>query len=389
MVGRHVWLTFAGIAAAIVVSLAAQGDSPALKDLMPKGMLIGAALNEAQSDGKDAVATAIVTRHFNTITPENALKWERVHPEPERYAFEPVDRLVAFGQQQGMRVVGHVLLWHQQTPAWVFAGKDGARADRETVLARLRSHIETVAGRYKGRLHGWDVVNEALEEDGSPRKSAWQETIGDDYIARAFEYAHAADPEAELYYNDFNLWKPEKLEGALRIANDLKARGLRIDGIGEQGHYVIDGPSAAEVDTMIARIAAAGFKVHITELDVDVLPRDPKVWGADLAQKAKMRETSDLYVKGLPDEQQQRLATRYADLFKVFVKHRDTVARVTFWGVTDRTTWLHNFPVPGRTNHPLLWDRDGRPKPAFDAVVRVLRGTGSSGRSGQQGVQRE
>jgi endo-1,4-beta-xylanase len=366
-------LSSVGIALAAVV-LAAQGRTePALKSLVPPGMLIGAALNQDQSDGHDTMSVAIVTHHFNTITPENMLKWERVHPEPRRYTFEPVDRLVAFGERHGMKVVGHALVWHQQTPKWVFSRDDGSPADRATLTARLKEHIDAVAGRYRGRIHGWDVVNEALEEDGTLRKSPWREILGDDYVALAFEHARAADPQAELYYNDYNLWKPEKLEGALRIARDLRARGLRIDGIGEQGHYVIDGPSVAEVESMVQKIAAAGFKVHITELDVDVLPRDPEVWGADLARQAKIREATDLYVKGLPDAQQRQLAERYAELFAMFARHRESIARVTFWGVTDRHTWLHNFPVRGRTNHPLLWDRDGRPKPAFDAVVAALK----------------
>jgi endo-1,4-beta-xylanase len=361
--------------ALVAAALSAQGRAePGLKDLMPRGMLIGAALNDAQVDGRDPHAVALVPRHFDTITPENALKWERVHPEPEKYNFQPVDRLMTFAEKHELAVVGHTLLWHQQTPKWVFAGDTGGLADRETLLARLRGHIDAVAGKYRGRIHGWDVVNEALEEDGTLRKSPWLQIIGDDYVALAFEYAQKADPRAELYYNDYNLWKPEKLAGALRIARQLRERGLRIDGIGEQGHYVIDGPSATEVEAMVKAIGAAGLKVHITELDIDVLPRDPSVWGANLEQKAKLREKSDLYVKGLPDAQQRQLADRYAQLFTVFTRHPDTVARVTFWGLTDRTTWLHNFPVPGRTNHPLLWDREGRPKPAFDAVVEVLKG---------------
>jgi endo-1,4-beta-xylanase len=362
------------VAALAAVAVAAQGRTePALKGLVPPGMLIGAAVNQEQSDGKDTTSVAIVTHHFNTITPENMLKWERVHPEPGRYDFEPVDRLVAFGERHGLKVVGHTLVWHQQTPKWVFTKDDGSRADRAALAARMKEHIDAVAGRYRGRIHGWDVVNEALEEDGTLRKSPWREILGDDYIALAFEYARAADPKTELYYNDYNLWKPEKLEGALRIARDLRARGLRIDGIGEQGHYVMDGPSVAEVESMVQKIAAAGFKVHITELDVDVLPRDEEVWGADLAKQAKIREVTDLYVKGLPEAQQRQLAQRYAELFAVFARHHESIARVTFWGVTDRHTWLHNFPVRGRTNHPLLWDRDGRPKPAFDAVVEVLK----------------
>jgi endo-1,4-beta-xylanase len=359
---------------AIVAAGAARGDEePSLKELVPAGMLIGAALNQAQSDGQDDTALRIVTRHFNTVTAENLLKWENVHPEPDRYEFGPADRYVAFGHDRGLKVIGHTLLWHQQTPAWVFEGKDGALPDRETLLNRLRTHIEAVAGRYRGRIHGWDVVNEALEEDGTLRKSPWLQAIGEDYIEKAFELASQADPDAELYYNDFNLTKPEKRAGALRIVRRLRDRGLRVDGIGEQGHWLMDVPAVDDIDRTIADFTAAGMKTLITELDVDVLPRDPSMYGADLNAKAKMRVETNLYPDGLPAAQQEQQAKRYADVFGVFMRHRGQIVRVTFWGVTDAQTWLHNFPIPGRVNHPLLWDRSGRPKPAFDAVVRTLK----------------
>jgi endo-1,4-beta-xylanase len=367
------------LAAAAGTHASSDRTEPALKTLVLKGVLIGAAINQAQSDGQETIGLGIVTHHFNTISPENILKWQLIHPEPERYDFAPADRYVALGQKHGMAVIGHTLVWHQQTPAWVFGGKDGAKPDRETLLARMRTHIEAVAGRYRGRIHGWDVVNEALNDDGTLRKTPWLEVIGEDYIAKAFEYARAADPHAELYYNDYNLWKPEKREGALRIVKQLRDRGLRVDGVGEQGHYMLESPSAAEIDATIAAIAAAAMKPMITELDVDVLPRDSAMYGADLAKKAKFQAETNLYPTGLPPDKQQELARRYADIFDVVMKHRDTLARVTFWGVADGQSWLNDFPVPGRINHPLLWDREGRPKPAFAAVVDAL----NSGRAGR------
>jgi endo-1,4-beta-xylanase len=349
----------------------AAAEPPALKSLVPPGLRIGAALSRAQSDGRDAAGVAIVVRQFNSISPENLLKWEAVHPDPDRYDFEPSDRYVEFGRGHGMFVVGHVLLWHQQTPAWVFAGEGGKRADRKTLLARLQSHIATVVGRYRGRIGGWDVVNEALDEDGTLRRTPWLEGIGEDYIAKAFEFARAADPGAELYYNDYNLWKPAKGDAAVRLVQGLKAKGLRVDGIGEQGHWGIDDPPLAAIDGVLGAIRASGTRALITELDIDVLPRDPDMWGADLSKKATIRAATNIYPDGLPPAVQERLARRYADLFTLFLKH--DVGRVTFWGVTDATSWLHNFPIPGRVNYPLLWDRDGREKPAFDAVADVLR----------------
>ncbi len=361
----------AGAAALAAAVPGAAGEAPALKSLTPPGLRIGVALNRAQSDGGDAAGLAIASRHFDSITPENLLKWQAVHPEPGLYDFEPADRFVELGRSRGMFVVGHVLVWHQQTPAWVFAGEGGKKLDRETLLARLREHVATVVGRYRGRIGGWDVVNEALEEDGSLRKTPWLEAIGEDYVAKAFELAHAADPSAELYYNDYNLWKPAKRDAAIRLVQGLRAKGLRVDGIGEQAHWGIDDPPLAAIDAALAAIRASGTTPLITELDIDVLPRDPDMWGADLAKKAKIRAATNVYPDGLPDAVQQGLARRYADVFTLFLKHR--VGRVTLWGVTDATTWLHDFPIPGRVNYPLLWDRDGREKPAFDAVAEVLR----------------
>jgi endo-1,4-beta-xylanase len=353
------------------VGLAA--EPPELKEVAPRGFLIGAAVNMKLVDGQDAVGATIVARHFNSITDENVLKPGPIHPAPERYNFEPGDRYVAWGQAHGMFVVGHCLVWHHQTPGWFFAGKDGAKLDRETALLRMKAHIDTVVGRYRGKVGGWDVVNEAFEDDGTWRKTPWFEAIGEDFVAKAFEYAHAADPEAELYYNDYNLWKPEKCAAAVRLVKDLEARGLRVDAIGEQAHWGLGDPKLTQVEVMLATIKEAGFKVHITELDLDVLPRDPEMWGADLSKQSKIRATTNLYPNGLPETVQREQARQYGALFALFMRYRDIVGRVTFWGVTDADSWLHNFPIPGRVNYPLLWDREGKPKPAFDAVLEALQ----------------
>ncbi|MGH9162424.1 MAG: endo-1,4-beta-xylanase [Vicinamibacteraceae bacterium] len=359
--------------ALIVATVVIRGEEPALKEVVPKGLLIGAAVNQRQVEGKDAIGRGVIVRHFNSVTPENLLKWQPIHPELDTYRFEPADRYVGFGQEHGLTVSGHTLIWHQQTPDWVFVGEDGAKADRETVLSRMRAHIETVVGRYRGRIHGWDVVNEALNEDGTFRETPWLEALGQEYIAKAFEYAHAADPNAELYYNDYNLWKPAKRKAALRIVDELRRRGLRIDGVGEQAHYMLDGPSIGEIEAAITGLASSGLRVMITELDIDVLPRDPEMRGADLSQQKEFLEETNLYPDGLPAVQQQRLARRYAEIFALVMRHRDKLSRVTFWGVTDDQSWLNNFPLRGRVNYPLLFDRQGQPKAAFNAVVNVLK----------------
>jgi endo-1,4-beta-xylanase len=261
------------IAALAVTPTVATQHTAALKDVVPKGWLIGAAVNQNQSDGRDTVAVELVSRQFNSITPENLLKFQSIHPEPDRFTFDAQDRYVAFGLERGMTVIGHTLVWHSQTPAWVWAGADGNLADRATMLERMRTHIATVVGRYKGEIRGWDVVNEALNEDGTLRDSPWRRGIGDDYIAKAFEFARAADPDAELYYNDYNLAsRPDKRAGAIRIIKDLQQRRLRIDAVGEQGHWRLESPTTAEIDQTITELRATGVKVMITELDVNLLP---------------------------------------------------------------------------------------------------------------------
>jgi endo-1,4-beta-xylanase len=343
----------------LLVPAAAQQDV-ALKDLMPKGMVVGVAINQRQFDGTDTAAVEIITKQFNQISPENALKFQPTQPAGDRYTFEAADRYVQFGVERHMQVVGHNLVWHSQTGAWVFEGADGKPADRDALLARMRDHIRTVVGRYKGKIHGWDVVNEAIEEDGSMRKSPWQVGIGDDYVAKAFEFAHEADPDAELYYNDFNLEKPAKRAGVIKLVKDLQARKLRIDGIGNQGHWRLDTPTIGEIDMALVELHATGLKVMYTELDINLLPNTAR--GADPA-------VANPYANGLPDDVQQQLARRYADVFRVFLKHSDAVTRITFWGLSDTDSWLNR----GRMNYPLLWDRQRQPKPAFKAVVDVLR----------------
>lgn len=346
-------------AAMIAVGPVTARQDVALKNLMPKGMVIGVALNQRQSDGVDTAAVDIITKQFNQISPENLLKFQPTHPSEDRYVFEAQDRYVQFGLDRKMQVIGHTLVWHSQTPAWVFQNKDGGSVDRETLLARMRDHIHTVVGRYKGRIHGWDVVNEAIDEDGSIRKTPWFNVIGEDYVANAFTFAREADPGAELYYNDFNLEKPAKRAGVIRLVRDLQARGVRINGIGNQGHWRLETPGVAEIERALVDLRSTGLKVMYTEVDINMLPQ--VAGGADPA-------VANPYASGLPDDTQQALARRYADIFGVFVKHRDAISRVTFWGLSDADSWLNR----GRMNHPLLWDRQRQPKPAFRAVVDVL-----------------
>ena len=344
-----------------------------LKEAFKGQFLIGTAVNASQFTEKNTVEAAIVKAQFNAITPENVMKWEEIHPAPDRYRFEPADRYVEFGEKNGMFIVGHTLVWHSQVPKWVFSDDTGRPVDRETLLSRMRDHIHTVAGRYKGRVKGWDVVNEALADDGSLRDSPWREIIGDDYIEKAFQFAHEADPAAELYYNDYGIEVGAKRDGALALLKKLKADGIPITGVGIQEHVNFTWPSTQAVDEAIAAYGALGLKVMITEMDVDVLPSRTKSVNADVNRTEAADPALNPYPNGLPDKVQQALARRYASLFAVYLKHRNVVERVTIWGVSDEKSWLNNFPIKGRTNYPLLFDRADHPKPAFSAVIGAAK----------------
>jgi endo-1,4-beta-xylanase len=361
------------IAAGCVSANTTPSGDPALKAQFREGFMVGAAVNEAQFSGRDAQGATLVKSHFNSISPENALKWERVHPEPGTYDFAPADRYVAFGEKNGMFIVGHTLVWHNQVPAWVFADSAGVPVSRDTLMARLHDHIATVVGRYRGRIKGWDVVNEALNEDGTMRDTPWRRIIGDDYIATAFRWAHEADPSAQLYYNDYSLENAPKRDAAVRLVRGLLAQGIPVTAIGTQEHDKMDWPSTAQMDSMFDAFAATGLRVHVTELDVDVLPRVLPTVGAEVTMRGTATAETNPYAAGLPDSVQRALSRRYGELFSNYWKHRDVIDRVTFWGVSDRDSWLNNWPIPGRTNYPLIFDRDRNPKPAFAAVLAVTR----------------
>jgi endo-1,4-beta-xylanase len=349
----------------------AQAQTTTLKDAYKGIFRIGAALNPAQFEERDQRGNPIIAAQFNTVSPENVLKWGLVHPRSDGYSFDASDRYVAFGEKHKMFIIGHCLVWHSQTPRWVFEDDQGKPVGRAALLERMHDHIRTVVGRYKGRINGWDVVNEALNEDGTMRQSPWYRIIGEDYLLKAFQFAHEADPQAELYYNDYSLENDAKRKGAVELIRNLKVAGAPITAIGLQDHNHMDSPTARQEAETIEAFAALGVRVNITELDVDVLPRTTRQNTADISATAAAMPNSNPFKDGLPDEMQQALAKRYAELFDVFVQHRDVISRVTFWGVTDGDSWLNNFPTRGRTNYPLLFDRQGKPKPAFDTVLRM------------------
>jgi endo-1,4-beta-xylanase len=364
MTNRLLWI---GIS---VITTAAAQPSTTLKDAFKGKFVIGAALNDSQFTEASALESTLVKKHFNSITPENVMKWQLIHPDQGFYKWGPADRYVEFGQKNGMFLVGHTLIWHQQTPKWVFEDSQGNPVSRDLLLTRMSDHIHTVVGRYKGKIRGWDVVNEALNDDGTLRQTPWMRIVGEDYLWKAFQFAHEADPAAELYYNDYSLENPAKLQGAVKLIQKLRDHGASVTGVGSQTHANLRFPTVQQVDEAITELGKIG-KVMITELDISVLPARNPGAGADVSLKIEEDPKLNPYRNGLPEDIQQALAQRYAGLFAVFIKHGDVISRVTFWGVTDAASWLNNWPIRGRTNYPLLFDRAGNPKPAFFKVLET------------------
>ena len=332
---------------------------PSLKEVFKKDFLVGASVSDDQISGKDTAVISIIKSQFNSITPENCLKWETVHPKPGVYDFDQGDRFVSFGEENHMYIVGHILIDLVQTPAWVFTDSNGNTVSSDTLLARMREHLHTVVGHYKGRIDAWQVVNEAIGRDGKFRNTRWYDIIGEDYVTKAFEFAHEADPDVELYYNGHDMLTNEATDRIIQLVDEIKSRGDRIDGIGVQAHWSLKNPTTEEVENGIVNLAKSGMKVAITEMDITVLPR-----------YGKEREANP-YPDSLPSAVQQELAIRYGDLFSVFCKHADIINRVNFWGVHDGQSWLNYWPVKGRVDYPLLFDRELKPKPAFYAVVKA------------------
>ncbi|TDH26768.1 endo-1,4-beta-xylanase [Segetibacter sp. 3557_3] len=371
-----------GFISFIPLSISAQTGTgnKKLKDVYKDAFLIGAAVNPSITSGRDKASNDIVLQHFNAITAENVLKASSVNPQPGVFNFGPADDYVAFGERNKMFIVGHTLVWHNQVPAWFFTNASGKPNTKEEQIERLRSHIEAVAGRYAGRIHGWDVVNEVFENDGSYRTSNWVNAFGsgDTLVKYAFMFAAKYAPNTELYYNEFNAWRPSKRDAIVRMVKMLQRENIRIDGVGLQGHWGLNYPKNKYIEDAIDAYAACGVKVMITELDVDVLPlsKEGQIagWAANADKQLQSEEFEiflDPYKDRFPDSVQRQLASRYAELFSIFYKRREKITRVTLWGIHDGASWKNGSPIPNRTNYPLLWDRQYKPKPALNAVLAV------------------
>nr|WP_237390601.1 endo-1,4-beta-xylanase [Fulvivirga sediminis] len=366
-------LTLIIVSTAFKVVTIGKSPVPSLKEAFSDQFHIGTALNAFQIIGRDTAAMKVVKRHFNAIVAENCMKSGRIQPKEGEFDFKLADQFVEFGEKNDMLINGHTLIWHSQAPQWFFTDKEGKDVSREVLIQRMKDHIYKLVGRYKGRVHTWDVVNEAVLDDGSYRKSKFYEIIGEEFISLAFQFAHEADPEAELYYNDYSMAIPEKRAGVVAMVKKLQEKGLKIDGIGMQGHIGMDYPAIEEFEQSILAYSQLGVQVMITELDLTVLPSPWNQTGANVSDNYEYDKKMNPYPHGLPQEVEKTFTERYTDFFKLFVKHQDKISRVTFWGINDGHSWRNNWPIRGRTDYPLLFDRDNNPKPVVDSIIKIAK----------------
>lgn len=356
------------ITALLFVNCAAQKKISSLKDVYKKDFYIGTALSANQIEQKDAKVNSLICKEFNAITAENIMKSMFIHPQKDKYDFALTDKFVAYGKKNKMYIHGHTLIWHSQLAPWMAQIKDSTE-----MKAFMKDHITTIVSKYKGRIDSWDVVNEALNEDGTLRKSVFLNTLGEQYLIDAFKLAAAADPKTDLYYNDYNNEEPAKREGTINLIKKIKAAGGKVDGVGIQAHWRLESPSLEEIEKSILAYSAIGVKVAFTELDITVLPNPWDLKGADVNQNFEGSAKMNPYPESLPDSVQEKLAQRYSDIFKLFLKHKDKISRVTFWGVYDGQSWLNDWPIKGRTNYPLLFDTQLKPKKAYNALIDLKK----------------
>ncbi|MEO7531431.1 MAG: endo-1,4-beta-xylanase [Sediminibacterium sp.] len=332
-----------------------------MKDYFRKYFTIGVAVSPRALKTDEA---GLILKHFGSMTPENAMKMGPIHPQENQYFWRDADSIMAFAKANHLKVRGHNLCWHNQAPRWMFTNAAGDTVTKEVLLQRLKDHITTVVNRYKGQIYAWDVVNEAISDkkDEYLRPSAWYKICGEDFIAKAFEYAHEADPDALLFYNDYNEINPIKRDKMYKLVKSLKDAGVPIHGIGLQGHWAINEPSEEELTTTLKKFANLGLKIQVTELDISVYKKE---------HEARERKTEDINTDFTAEKEKAQIEM-YKQCFKVFEKYKKSLTSITFWNISDRGSWLDNFPVRGRKDYPLLFDKNLQPKKVFWEVVNAI-----------------
>ncbi len=320
-----------------------------------------------------------IVRHFNYVVAENCMKCEVIHPKEGVYDFTLADQFVDKARAAGLKVLGHCLIWHSQCAPWFHYDEQGNLVSPEVLKQRMREHIYTIVNHFKGRVQAWDVVNEAFEDDGTLRKSLFYQILGEDYIPLAFQYAHEADPDAELYYNDYSMNKASKVEGVARFFAPLIRQGLPVTAIGMQGHMVLEGNNyVEEYEHSIQTIRNLGVKTFFSEVDLSVLPNPYGFAGANVSDRFAYRPEMDPYKDGLTAEKKQEVQDFWVRFFQMLTRHRDDILRVNFWCLTDGCSWRNDFPIKGRTDYATLFDRQGQPKPEVQAIINVVRPEGGS-----------
>jgi endo-1,4-beta-xylanase len=331
-----------------------------LKDYYKDYFTMGVAVSPKALKTDEA---ALILQNFSSMTPENAMKIGPIHPKENEYFWKDADSIAAFAKRNNMKLRGHTLCWHNQTPDWFFKDATGKNVTKEVLFQRMKEHITMVVSRYKGTIYAWDVANEVIsdkKEDFFRKDSKFYEIAGEEFVAKAFEYAHAADPDALLFYNDYSEINPTKRAKIIRMIQALQAKGVPIHGVGLQAHWAINEPDSAQLDLTLSDFSKLGLKVQITELDISVYPKEHDA-------RAAKAEDSDTTFSPEREAQQTKV---YKMCFELFRKYRQSISGVTFWNISDRDSWLDNFPVKGRKDYPLLFDKDLKPKKAFDAVVK-------------------
>ena len=359
---------------------ACSSGEPSLKQAFEGKFILGAAVNERQIRGTDVPGDSVLFRHFGAVEPENCLKSAEIMPVFGQYDWELADKYVDFGEKNGLAVFGHCLIWHSQcTPDFCY-DKDGKLISPDLLKERMKQHITTVVSRYKGRIKGWDVVNEAILEDGSYRQSPFWQILGEDFIPWAFQCANEADPDCELYYNDYSMHEPAKLDAVIRMVKKMQAQGIRIDAIGFQGHVGMDYPDLALYESHIRRVKdETGLDVCITELDMSILPsvtQSADVSGVNFFEAMRNPETRealmaslDPYRDGIPEDVYAAWNDRMGAFLEIFLRNSDVVRRINVWGVTDADSWKNGWPIPGRHDAPLWVDRDFQLKPFLNTYL--------------------
>lgn len=315
-----------------------------------------------------------IARHFGWVVPENCMKCEVIHPQEGVYDFTLADQLVDKALANGQQIIGHCLIWHSQCAPWFFVDEEGKQVSAEVLKKRMRDHIFTILGHFRGRIVGWDVVNEAFEDNGSFRRSKFYEILGEDFIPLAFQYAHEADPNVELYYNDFSMNKRSKVDGVVNFFRPLVAKGLPIDAIGMQGHMIYgDTDYVKEYTYSIKAIASIGLKSQFTELDLTMLPNPFGFSGANVSDNISYKDAMDPYKDGLPKEKQEQFDQFWLDFFQMLMDNKENVIRATFWCLNDANSWRNDFPIKGRTDYATLFDRQCKPKPAIQKLIDMVK----------------